>query len=252
MITLEDRPVLVTGASKGIGAAIARVCLEAGARVILHWHSEQGEADTLASQYGSERTHLLQADLADKGAVRRLWQDAVNWAGAIDGLVNNAAVMPYSSPDDAVEAWDSDWEAAWAVNLRAVADLCREAVRHMTARGQGSIVNIASRAAFRGDLPDAMHYAASKGAVVALTRSLAKSYAKAGLSVYAVAPGWVRTERVAPRIDAPENAHMLAEIPMGDAAPPREVGNIVAFLLSGLAPHATGATVDINGASYFH
>jgi len=252
MITLEGKTVLVTGASKGIGAAIARVCLEAGARVILHWNSEEGEAAALARAYGADRSKLVQADLADKQAVRRLWREAADWAGGLDGLVNNAAVMPYSAPDDALEAWDADWEASWAVNVRAVADLCREAVRHMRQRGTGSIVNIASRAAFRGDLPDAMHYAASKGAVVALTRSLAKSYAKDGLSVYAVAPGWVRTERVAPRIDAPENAHMLAEIPMGEAAPPREVANIVAFLLSGLAPNATGATVDINGASYFH
>jgi len=251
MITLEGKTLLVTGASKGIGAATARVCLEAGANVALHWHSDEAEAAALARDYGG-RTRLLRADLGDKEAVRRLWAEAQDWAGRIDGLVNNAALMPYSSPDDALEDWDRDWEAAWAVNVRAMADLCREAVLHMRAAGGGTIVNIASRAGFRGDLPDAMHYAASKGAVVALTRSLAKGYARDGVMVYAVSPGWVRTERVAPRIDAPENAHMLAEIPMGEAAPPREVGNIVAFLLSGLARHATGATVDINGASYFH
>jgi len=252
MITLEGKRLLVTGASKGIGAAIARVCLEAGAQVGLHWHSEPAEAGALADEYGPDRTRLLRADLADKAAVRRLWTEALDWAGGIDGLVNNAAVMPYSSPEDPLADWDADWEQAWAVNVRAVADLCREAVGHMRANKAGTIVNIASRAAFRGDMPDAMHYAASKGAVIALTRSLAKGYAGVGLAAYAVAPGWVRTERVAPRIDAPENAHMLAEIPMGEAAPPREVGNLVAFLLSGLARHATGATIDINGASYFH
>ncbi len=251
MITLDGKRILVTGASKGIGAAIARVCLECGARVALHWNSEQAEAAELARDW-PKRTALFQADLSDRQSVRKLWEDAAAWLGGIDGLVNNAAVMPYSAPEDETAAWDRDWDSAWAVNVRAVADLCRSAVLHMTERGYGQIVNIASRAAFRGDLPDAMHYAASKGAVVALTRSLAKGYAKAGVRAYAVAPGWTRTERVAPRIDAPENAHMLAEIPMGDAAPPREIGNIVAFLLAGLAEHATGATIDINGASYFH
>lgn len=252
MITLEGRTILVTGASKGIGAATARVLLEAGADVVLHWNTEQAELADLAAEYGSGRTLPLRADLGDQAATRGLWHAAFAWRGRIDGLVNNAAVMPYSAPEDPVEAWDRDWDLVWRVNVRAVADLCREAVLAMKAAGGGTIVNIASRAAFRGDLADAMHYAASKGAVVALTRSLAKSCARDGIAVYAVAPGWVRTERVAPRIDAPENAHMLAEVPMGEAAPPREVGNIVAFLLSGLARHATGATVDINGASYFH
>ena len=114
------------------------------------------------------------------------------------------------------------------------------------------MVNIASRAAFRGDLPDAMHYAASKGAVVALTRSLAKAYAADDILAYAVAPGWVGTDRIRAKLDQPGNQRLLADVPIGDAAPPEEVGNIVAFLMSGLARHATGATVDINGASYFH
>lgn len=250
MITLEGKRILVTGASKGIGAATARVLLEAGAKVALHWHTAEAEAGALAEAF-AERSTLVHADLGNQTMARHCFAEAVDWAGGLDGLVNNAAVMPYSAPEDATEAWDADWDTVWRVNVRAVADLCRAAVLHFKSdhRG-GAIVNIASRAGFRGDLPDAMHYAASKGAVVALTRSLAKGYAKDGIRAYTVAPGWVRTERVAERIDADPAA--TAEIPMGEAAPPREVGNIVAFLLSGLAEHATGATVDINGASYFH
>lgn len=252
MITLDGKICLVTGASRGIGAATARVLLEAGACVIAHWNSELAEVEALQADFGGDRVLALRADLSDREAVRALWRGALGWRGRIDALVNNAALMPYSAPEDPLEEWDRDWDMAWAVNVRAVADLSREAVLHMKARGSGSIVTMASRAAFRGDLPDAMHYAASKGALVALTRSLAKGYAKDGIRAFIIAPGWVRTERVAPRIDAPENAHMLAEVPMGEAAPPREVGNIVAFLLSGLVEHATGATIDINGASYFH
>lgn len=252
MITLEGQRILITGAARGIGAATARILLSAGAHLAAHWHSDEGEIAALRAEFGADRVHALRADLGRTSETRALWAAARERLGAIDGLVNNAALMPYSAPEDPEDLWDRDWEQALAVNVRAVADLCREAIRDMTARGSGRIVTIASRAAFRGDLPDAMHYAASKGAVVALMRSIAKGYARKGLRAFLVAPGWVRTERVADRLDAPGNAHMLAEIPMGDAAPPQEVGNIVAFLLSGLADHATGATFDINGASYFH
>ncbi|GER00001.1 NAD-dependent epimerase [Iodidimonas gelatinilytica] len=263
MITFEGKNFLVTGASKGIGAATAHVLLKAGANVALHWHNDEAQAAILAETFGPDRTHLFRADLGDQQAVRGLFVDAVKWAqslhgaGRLDGIVNNAATMPYSGPEDARADWDADWDQVWRVNVRAVADLCREAVLHFRESGPdgnrpagGMIVNIASRAAFRGDMPDAMHYAASKGAVVALTRSLAKGYAQDGIRAYCVAPGWVRTDRVASRID--ESPTALAEIPMGAAAPPEEVGNLVAFLLSGLAHHATGATIDINGASYFH
>ncbi len=250
-IDLEGRTMLVTGASRGIGAAIAEVLLGCGAHVVLHWNSEPAAAERLAARFG-ERARPLRADLGERAQVRALWDEACAWRGRIDGLVNNAAVMPYSAPEDPEADWTRDWDACWRVNVRAVADLSRCAILHFKERGQGRLVNVASRAAFRGDLPDAMHYAASKGAVVALTRSIAKGYAKQGVRAFVIAPGWVRTERVLPRIEAPENAHMLAEIPMGDAAPPREIGNLAAFLLAGLADHATGATFDINGASYFH
>jgi NAD(P)-dependent dehydrogenase (short-subunit alcohol dehydrogenase family) len=136
--------------------------------------------------------------------------------------------------------------------MTAVADLCRYAILHFKEQGGGTIVNISSRAAFRGDLPDSMHYAASKGAMVAFTRSIAKGYARENILAYTVAPGWVLTERVRPKLEAPGNEFLLDEVPMGEAAPPEEVANIVAFLLSGQARHATGATFDINGASYFH
>ncbi len=250
-IALTARRVLVTGASRGIGAAIARVLLESGARVALHWHTAPLAAEELAAAF-PERAIALRADLADARAVSRLWEEADSWAGGLDSLVNNAAVMPYSAPEDDEERWRMDWELAWRVNVQAVADLSRLAILAFKARGGGRIVTVASRAAFRGDLPDAMHYAASKGAVVAMTRSIAKGYAGDGIYAFLIAPGWVKTERVLPRITDPANRHMLTEIPMGDAAPPEEIGHVAAFLLSGLVDHATGTTFDINGASYFH
>ncbi|MEX0299442.1 MAG: SDR family NAD(P)-dependent oxidoreductase, partial [Kordiimonas sp.] len=108
---------------------------------------------------------------------------------------------------------------------------------------------VASRAAFRGDSSDMMHYAASKGAVVAMMRTIARAFARDGIYAYLIAPGWVKTDMASVAYE-PGNEHMLQEVPMGDAAPPEEIGNMIAFLLSGLVNHATGATFDINGASY--
>ncbi len=252
MISLKGQVILLTGASRGIGAATAEVLLTAGADVILHYNSGQGKAAALLEQYGEQRCCLIRADLARTEDVDQLWRAALDWKGQLDGIVNNAAVMLAAAPEDSLEDWRADWRKTLNVNVGAVADLCRYAIRHFKENGGGSMVNIASRAAFRGDLPGSFHYAASKGAVVALTRSIAKGYAEEGIYAYAVAPGWVGTDRIQPMLDTPGNEFMLKEVPMGAAAPPEQVGNIVAFLLSGLATHATGATFDINGASYFH
>jgi NAD(P)-dependent dehydrogenase (short-subunit alcohol dehydrogenase family) len=130
-----------------------------------------------------------------------------------------------------------------------VADLCREAVLYFKTRGGGRIVTVASRAAFRGDGIDYLHYAASKGALVGLMRSIARGYAAERILAFLVAPGWVDTD-MASILQEPGNEAALAEIPMGAAAPPGEVGNMIVFLLSGLVDHSTGATFDINGASY--
>ncbi|MGF1606345.1 MAG: SDR family NAD(P)-dependent oxidoreductase [Rhodothalassiaceae bacterium] len=245
---LEGQRLLITGASRGIGAAAAAAALDHGAQVVGQYVTAEGALAGLRDRFGADRVHAVRADLAEPAAVDAVWQQAMAWTGGLTGLVNNAAVMPYSGPAD--PGWAEDWQHAWAVNVRAVADLCRHAVLAFPEAGGGRIVNIASRAAFRGDMPDAMHYAASKGAVVALTRSLAKGYARDKIGAFIVAPGWVKTERVLPRLaDKPE---AVAEIPIGDACPPEQVGALICFLLSGQVDHATGGTFDINGASYFH
>jgi NAD(P)-dependent dehydrogenase (short-subunit alcohol dehydrogenase family) len=165
------------------------------------------------------------------------------------GLVNNAGIAPETALTADDDVWQRDWANVLAVNTRAVADLCREAIRYYQSKGGGRIVNVASRAAFRGDRVHGLHYAASKGAVVALTRSIARGYAKDGILAFIVAPGWVKTD-MASIIYEPGHEAQLADIPMGDAAPPEQVANMIVFLLSGMVDHATGATFDINGASY--
>ena len=148
------------------------------------------------------------------------------------------------------DTWAEVWARTLRVNLVAAAHLCREAVRHFRERGGGAIVNVASRAAFRGDAPDYTHYAASKAGMVALTRTIARGFGAENITAFVVAPGFVRTDMAEDYFRDHGEEAVVGEIPLGEMARPEDVANVVVFLASGLARHATGATIDVNGASY--
>jgi 3-oxoacyl-[acyl-carrier protein] reductase len=248
MINLRENVVLVTGGSRGIGAVTVRTLAAAGADVILHYGRSRADAEAVAAACPAGRCHLVAGDLEHPEAPAGIWMQALAWRGRIDALVNNAAVAFAAGVDD--DAWSDVWERTLRVNVIAAADLCREAIQHFRTRGGGTIVNVASRAAFRGDEPNYMHYAASKGALIALTKSIARGFAREGIVAYGVAPGWVRTEMAEPAIVERGMAALMHDVPMGEMAPPEDVASVIAFLVSGLARHATGTTIDINGASY--
>jgi 3-oxoacyl-[acyl-carrier protein] reductase len=250
MIDLNQKVVLVTGGSRGIGAYIVRTLAQAGAQVILHYSTSAVAAEQIVADLGTDRVVAVRTPLDADGAGTRLWSAALAWRGHIDVLVNNAGVAMEASVDDSIDAWRAAWDTTWQVNVVALADLCREAILHFREHRGGTIVNVSSRAAFRGDDPHYMHYAASKGAVVALTKSIARGYAKDGVLAYGVAPGWVRTDMAEQSIQMVGMERLVRDIPMGEMAPPQDVANVIAFLASGLAPHATGTTIDVNGASY--
>jgi NAD(P)-dependent dehydrogenase (short-subunit alcohol dehydrogenase family) len=250
---LTDRTVLVTGASKGIGAAIAAALVGKGCRVVAHYGGDRPGAEQAVASAVPGRARLVQADLAERGGADRLWSEALAWAGRIDALVNNAAVMPMTGGiDDSDEAWDDAWELCQAVNVLSATRLMRHAVRHYRAAGGGVLVTMSSWAAQRGSgTAGLLAYSASKGAVLAATKTIARNYARDGVLAYVVAPGVVNTrmsEVASASMGGP--AAVAAGLAMGEWVPPDEIGSLVAYLVSGECRHLSGATLDVNGASY--
>jgi NAD(P)-dependent dehydrogenase (short-subunit alcohol dehydrogenase family) len=254
MTDLTDRVVLLTGASKGIGAATAARLGRAGAHLIAHYGRDEAGAIAATAAIPAERKLLLSADLADSGAADGLWRRALAWRGRIDVLVSNAAIMHwhggFAGEDDAL--WDRVWAETLAVNVLAPARLMRHAVRHFLTQGGGVIVTVSSWAAQRGTSnPDALAYAASKAAVKAAAQTLARGYAREGVLSYVVAPGVVDTgmSQVAATTLGGQAA-VNAGLAMGEPVPPEEVAEVIAWLATGTARHLSGATLDVNGASY--
>lgn len=251
-----DRIVLVTGASQGIGAVTAKTLLQAGFRVILH-HRGQPEdkagAEHIVADISSERCALLGADFIDNAAVESLWQNAVSVWGHIDTLVLNAATMiPIGGIDDSEEDWNHAWQTQLQVNVQAPSRLMRGAVRHFRERGGGVIITLSSWVAQQGVTNPAMlAYAASKGAIRATAQSIARGYAKDNILSHIIAPGIVRT-KMSEDFAALQGGEekVTNSLAMGEWVPPSEVANLVTYLAAGKAKHLSGATLDMNGATY--
>jgi 3-oxoacyl-[acyl-carrier protein] reductase len=249
-IDLTGKVVMVTGAARGIGAAIVRAVAASGGDVIAHDIRAEGGLSELKAGLGN-RCQILIADLATEQVVPNLFQKALGWKGRIDVLVNNAGIYEQAPIDSDFDIWAASWARTLTVNLISAAHLCREAILHFHAMGRGGIIiNMASRAAFRGDLPDYMNYAASKGGMIAMTRTIARALGAEGILAYAIAPGFVRTELNASFFREFGEEPAARETALGEIAAPEDIASFVVFLASGIAKHATGATFDINGASY--
>jgi 3-oxoacyl-[acyl-carrier protein] reductase len=246
----RQRVVLVTGAAGGIGAATARTLAAEGAAVVVHDLRREGRLAELADELGGA-AHALAADLTDAGAADALWQEALAWRGHVDVLVNNAGIYEAARPDGDLADWKAAWERTLAICLVSPAALCRAAIATFREQpGGGIIVNLASRAAWRGEDADYWHYAAAKAGVVAMTKTIARQYGRQGVTAFAVAPGFVDTPFNAPAVEEHGMQLFIDDTALGEVAQPQDVANVIAFLASGKARHATGATVDVNTASY--
>jgi NAD(P)-dependent dehydrogenase (short-subunit alcohol dehydrogenase family) len=229
--------ILLTGASRGIGAATLEALTNSGHKVAGH------------STRGGDG--LIAGDLSDPAAPRQIWDAALDrLGGRIDVLVNNAGIYE----GVAVDASDEEWHAAWGrtltVNLQAAADLCRLAVNHFQTIGGGRIVNVASRAAYRGDSPSHWHYAASKSAIIGMTKTIARGYAAENILAFAVAPGFTVSEMTEEYLAGRGGAAIIADIPLGRVTSTAEVAEAIRWLATDAPAASTGSVIDLNGASY--
>ncbi|HUC56172.1 MAG TPA: SDR family oxidoreductase [Streptosporangiaceae bacterium] len=244
-----SRAVLVTGASRGIGRAIALRFAEAGDRVAIHHRDSAELAAKLAAELPGSGHVVVQADLADPDAVAVMTGEAAERLGGIDVLVNNAGVFTaHPIAEVSYAEWQRQWQATLAVNLTGAANVTWCAVQHMKERG-GRIINVSSRGAFRGE-PDSPAYGASKAGLNAFGQSLAIALAPYRIAVSTVAPGFVETDMTNDHLKPPRGDEIRAQSPFGRVAEPGEIAAAVLYLASAEAEWASGAVLDLNGASY--
>ena len=244
------RAVLVTGGSRGIGAAVAQAFAAAGDRVAVHYGSARAEAEKVLASLSGDGHVLAGADLRDPAAVRAMVDGAADGLGGIDVLVNNAGIfVAHPITSVSYEEWQQAWQDTLGVNLVGAANVTWCAVRHMPAGGGGRIVNVSSRGAFRGE-PAQPAYGASKAGLIAFGQSLARDLGRRGIAVTSVAPGFTETDMAAETLAGPDGDRRRGESPMGRVATPQEVAQAVLYLASPQAEFATGTVLDMNGASY--
>jgi NAD(P)-dependent dehydrogenase (short-subunit alcohol dehydrogenase family) len=249
---VAPRKILVTGSSRGIGRAVAQAFAQAGDTVAVH-HRDSAElaAAVLASLPGAGHV-VVKADVSDPEAVRRMVDSTAEQLGGLDVLVNNAASYgraSHTTAEVSYAAWQQAWRDTIGLNLIGAANVTWCAVQHMIAGGGGTIVNVSSRGAFRGE-PGQPAYGASKAGLNALGQSLAIALAPHNITVATVAPGFVETDMAAPHLQGDSGAAIRAQSPFGRVAQPEEVAAAVLYLASPDAAWATGAILDLNGASY--
>ncbi len=247
---LKGRRALVTGANRGIGLATARLLAEAGARIAVHFHSDEVLAqEALAGLAGRDHC-LLQADLADLEEARTLADRAADQLGGLDILVNNAGIY---EPHDITALDPNEWRTAWQrtidVNLHGPAMTIAAAIPYLEREGGGYIVNITSRGAFRGE-PEAPAYGAAKAGLNSLGQSLALKLAPQGIHVLNVAPGYVMTDMTREYLVGAQGEAIRGQSPHGRVAQPEEIAQVVLLAVSGRADAMTGGIVDVNCASY--
>ncbi len=242
--------ILVTGASRGIGRAIAQAFAAEGGKIAVHYRHNQEAAETTLALLPGEGHQMIAADVARPDHCARLVEEIVEQMGALHVLVNNAGIFQeHPLPDVDYAAWQAAWTAILQVNLTGPANLMYCAGQQMIKQGGGRIVNISSRGAFRGE-PEAPAYGASKAGLNAMSQSLAKKLAPHGIFVGVVAPGFVETDMAAGHLSGPQGDEIRHQSPLGRVARPEEVARAALFLAAPGTEFMTGAIIDVNGASY--
>lgn len=249
-ISFKDKVVLITGASRGIGAATAKLFAESGAKVIVHYHKNEAAANNTLQQLKDNDHIIIKANIANPEEVEKLVSEAVVKYGSIDILVNNAGVFQELDIEHlSYKEWQRSWEDTISTNLTGVANLSFLVAKTMVQSGGGKIINVSSRGAFRGE-PNAPAYGASKAGLNALGQSMAKAFAPHHIYVYTIAPGYVETDMSMHAQDRTSIENIKAQSPMNRIAQPVEIAKAICLLAADGTEYMTGCIVDMNGASY--
>lgn len=249
-IDLSDQTLLITGASKGIGKSIAEYAMQMGARVALHYHSNKESAEELVARYPETHSKMFKADLNQTPEVLTLFENVVNAFGCIQTMILNAGVFIQHPIDTDFQNWFQVWKTTLSVNLDSVGILTKLGIEHFRKEGGGRFVYIGSRAVFRGETQEYLAYAASKGGLTSLARSVARSFGKENIKSFVVAPGFTRTAMAESFIKIHGEERVLNEISLKELTTPKDIAPLVALMSSGDMDHATGATIDLNAGSH--
>jgi len=248
-IELNKNVILITGATGGIGEAAVRLLAGYGATIAIHYNKNNDYALRLAKAVGIN-SKTFQADLSRPQNCIRLFKKVLDTYGKVNVLVNNAGIYKPSPINKNIDGWLKDWNRTMDINLTSIAVLCREAVKHFKRIGGGRIINIASRAAFRGEDKDHWAYGAAKGGLVTLSRTIARAYGKYNIKSFVIAPGFVKTRMIDGFVKKYGKQAIIEQLALPKLTTPQDVAPTILFLASGLMDHATGCTIDINAGSY--
>lgn len=251
MMNLRNKKILVTGASKGIGYAIADYLMQHGANVAVHFNSGQDAARELVIKYPNTESRCFQADLSKPESVKTLFDDVVSNYGNLDSVVLNAGVFVAHPITDSIDNWFEVWKTTLAINLDSVGLLTKLGIDHFKSQAAGGrFIYIGSRATFRGETQEYLAYAASKGGLTSLARSVARSFGKDNIKAFVLAPGFTRTQMAEAFIEGYGEERILSEIALNELTTPEDISPLVGLMCSGLMDHATGATIDVNAGSH--
>lgn len=248
-IDLTNQTVLVTGASNGIGKGLTEYLLAMGATVAVHYNSNESTAKELAAKYPN-RAKTFQADLAQEEQVVSLFERVTSHFKKINSIVLNAGVFLPHSANSSTKDWWAVWKKTMAINLDAVGLLTKLGLDHFQEVGEGRFIYIGSRAVFRGETEEYLAYAASKGGLTSLARSVARSFGKKNIKSFILSPGFTRTQMAEQFIDTYGEERVLNEIALNELTKPEDLAPLVALMCSGGMDHATGATIDVNAGSH--